>query len=133
MLISVVYLKNKIRTDIIFRRKAVFNMQKQLSELSLSYLQYLSKVSNGVQIITDNLKNGNTSLALSQLVDFSEGIEWLISATKILEENKISTALNLNKLIGFLKLINEGLEKKDYVLVADVLEYEIVEYFSAFR
>lgn len=108
-------------------------MQKQLSELSLSYLQYLSKVSNGVQIITDNLKNGNTSLALSQLVDFSEGIEWLISATKILEENKISTALNLNKLIGFLKLINEGLEKKDYVLVADVLEYEIVEYFSAFR
>lgn len=99
-------------------------------EIVEEYLNYLNKIPNGLQNISDNLRANNKELALSEILNFIEGISWLTQVEPVVSEQGINHDLNKKKLDSFLNLINEGLEKQDFVLVADILEYEMIPYFG---
>lgn len=105
-------------------------MKDYVLETIQSYNEYLGKVENGSEIIANLLREDQITNALSVIVDFSEGMSWLTKATELLRENNITVNLDISEINNFLEEINEGLKIQDYLLVADLFEYEIAKFFS---
>ncbi|MFJ8517781.1 hypothetical protein [Lysinibacillus xylanilyticus] len=99
-------------------------------EIVDEYYKYVAKIPTGLQYIADNLRADNVQTALSEILNFSEGITWIKQMEEILMEQGVNVDLNKHQLEDYLNLINEGLEKQDFVLVADIFEYEVMPYFE---
>ncbi|WP_369381010.1 hypothetical protein [Lysinibacillus fusiformis] len=99
-------------------------------EIVDEYYKYIAKIPAGLQYIADSLRSDNVQTALNEILNFSEGITWIKQMEEILSDQGVNTNLNKQQLEGYLNLINEGLEKQDFVLVADIFEYEMLPYFA---
>ncbi|ATP39073.1 hypothetical protein CSE16_02995 [Solibacillus sp. R5-41] len=104
-------------------------MDNLIIETIESYNMYVEKVPVGAEYIANSLREDNVNEALKAIKDFSEGILWLSEASKLLKVNGVTANLNIEKIQEFLIEINNGLEIQDYVLVADMFEYEIAPFF----
>lgn len=105
-------------------------MIKEVIEVIESYNEYLTKVPTGSIGIANSLRKDQTQEALQLILDFSDGMGWLAQATELLQKNDVHTSLDITKIHEFLNEINNGLEIQDYVLVADMFEYEIAPFFE---
>ncbi|MEK4244731.1 hypothetical protein MKZ20_05215 [Psychrobacillus sp. FSL K6-2684] len=105
-------------------------MDELIKETIESYNEYLLKLPSGCQKIADNIRTDNLSVALKGILEFSEGAAWLIDANVLLERNSFPNTLNPEKINEFLNEVNSGLEIQDFVLVADMFEYEIKTFFE---
>ena len=101
-----------------------------INELVESYKTYIEKIPNGALIIAEYLRVDDVENALIQIKNFSEGVIWLFKANEILVSHEMVDKLDIQDIEEFLLEINNGLEKQDYVLVADIFEYEISEFFK---
>ncbi len=106
-------------------------MDELIRETMVSYNEYLSKLPNGCQKIADDIRQDNLSDALKGILQVSEGTTWLLDANTLLEKNSFSNPLNPDKIHEFLNEVNNGLELQDYVIVADMFEYEIKPFFES--
>ena len=101
-------------------------MNNELEEVKEQYYSYIEKIPQGADYIVNNLREDNLEKALLTINDFAEGIMWLITMADILSTDIV----NVNKIKEYLLEINEGLELQDFILVADLFEYEIKPYFE---
>jgi len=101
-----------------------------MEEIIEQYNLYLNKVPKGSMYIAERLREDNLHEALTAIKDFSEGVIWLSQATQLFKQNGVHADLDIEKIWEFLLNINDGLEKQDYILVADMFEYEITEFFN---
>ncbi|MGC7927634.1 hypothetical protein ACP3VS_03185 [Lysinibacillus sp. VIII_CA] len=99
-------------------------------EIVDEYYKYIAKIPAGLQYIADSLRSDNVQIALNEILNFSEGITWINQMEDVLMNQGVNTNLNKHQLEEYLNLINEGLEKQDFVLVADIFEYEVLPYFE---
>lgn len=104
-------------------------MREQIEEIIESYNLYIKQVPKGTMYIVEKLREDNLYEALSAIKDFSEGAMWLSEVAYLLEQNGVENNLDIGKIQEFLIDVNEGLEKQDYILVADMFEYEITDFF----
>lgn len=95
-----------------------------------SYNEYLKKVSEGSQIIADLIREDRLQEAMKSILEFSNGTMWLIDVNNLLENNGFSNPLYIEKIKEFLNEINVGIERQDFILVADMFEYEIKPFFE---
>ncbi|MGN7478777.1 hypothetical protein ACTHOQ_13065 [Solibacillus silvestris] len=102
----------------------------ELQEVLVSYNAYIKNVPTGAMYIANNLREDNLNDALMAIKDFSEGVLWLSHASELMKQNGAKAELNIEQIQEFLIEVNEGLEKQDYVLVADMFEYEIAPFFE---
>ncbi|MEE3807526.1 hypothetical protein V2H29_11220 [Lysinibacillus fusiformis] len=102
----------------------------EIKELIESYNDYVKKIPDGAIFIANYLREDKLNNALIAIKDFSEGVLWLSEASDLLMKNGAHAALNIGQIQEFLIEVNEGLEKQDYVLVADMFEYEIAPFFE---
>lgn len=102
----------------------------EIKELIESYNDYVKKIPVGALYIANYLREDNLNNALTAIKDFSEGVLWLSEASDLLVKNSVEAALNIEQIQEFLIEVNDGLEKQDYVLVADMFEYEIAPFFE---
>lgn len=100
------------------------------TEIVDEYFKYVAKIPAGLQYIADSLRTDNIQVALKEILNFSEGITWINQMEEVLNEQRVNPNINKHKLEGYLILINEGLEKQDFVLVADIFEYEVLPFFE---
>lgn len=105
-------------------------MSDLIVETIESYNDYLSKLPAGCLVIAEKLRGGQVQVALNHIKDFSEGLVWLVDAGNLLKENDIDVVLSVERVHEFLNEINDALEIQDYNLVADLFEYELVEFFK---
>ncbi|WPK12408.1 hypothetical protein R6U77_01580 [Lysinibacillus louembei] len=105
-------------------------MNNLLSETIESYNQYVEKIPSGAFYIANCLRTDNITEALSGIKAFSEGVIWLIDVKGLLKKNQVNVELSIEKIQEFLIEINTGLEMQDYILVADMFEYEIAPFFE---
>lgn len=105
-------------------------MNDLIIETVESYNVYIQRIPNGCQAIADQLRKDEISDALGNIRLFSEGVAWLIEVNTVLKKHKIENDLQSEKVTEFLIEINEGLERQDFVLVADMFEYEIKPFFE---
>ena len=101
-----------------------------MKETMESYNQYISGLPNGCQAIADLIREDSIQEAVRNILQFSEGMGWIVDANRLLTENGQTVLLQPEKIHEFLDEVNNGLEIQDYVLVADMFEYEIKPFFE---
>lgn len=106
-------------------------MEQVVTDTIESYNNYLKRLPNGCLQIAEHLRNNEVSDALKMILDFSEGATWLVDASSLLQSMQITVDLPVTKIHEFLNEVNSGLEIQDYVVVADMFEYEIAPFFEA--
>lgn len=105
-------------------------MEQLLKETIISYNNYLGNVEVGCLDIASNLRANHLAKSFNSIIEFSQGMEWLIKASELFNKNGVVTVIETNQINEFLNEINAGLEIQDYVLVADMFEYEIAPFFE---
>ena len=105
-------------------------MNELIEETIESYNKYIKNLPLGCQKIADMLREDKIVDAMKNILNFSEGVMWIMDAAKLFEKNNIKSSLNTNKIDEFLSEINRGIEIEDYILVADMFEYEIKPFFE---
>ena len=105
-------------------------MSELVLEVIESYNSYIENVGPGSIKIAEHLRNDEVQDAMQMILQFSEGMSWLVEASELLNKNDIKVVLETEKINEFLTEINNGLEMEDFVLVADMFEYEIAPFFE---
>ncbi|MBB5149726.1 hypothetical protein [Ureibacillus thermosphaericus] len=99
-------------------------------EVVESYNEYLKKIPNGTLYIAECLREEKLEEAFKTIKDFSEGVMWLIKVSELLRERNVEVTLNVEQINSFLIEINDAIENQDYLLVADLFEYEVAPFFK---
>jgi hypothetical protein len=105
-------------------------MTNLIYETQHSFYQYVERVAVGSQTIADHLREDKVGEAMQLIAQFSEGITWLTQVIVLMREHKYHIDIDPSQMNEFLLEINDGLERKDYVIVADMFEYEIQPFFE---
>ncbi|MET4560688.1 hypothetical protein ABIA69_001832 [Lysinibacillus parviboronicapiens] len=105
-------------------------MTEILRDTIQSFNEYLPRVAIGSQEIAGNLRSDQIDSALKMILEFSEGMTWLVEASELFIANDVKVDVHIGKIQEFLQEINAGLEMQDYVVVADMFEYEIAPFFE---
>ncbi|GEK33617.1 hypothetical protein [Kurthia sibirica] len=101
-----------------------------MEEIIESYNEYLTKLPGGCLAIATLLREGDLHGALSSIKDFSEGTGWIMQVNEKLAAVSTIEKIDFKRIQEFLLEINSGLEIQDFVLVADLFEYEIAPFFE---
>lgn len=101
----------------------------EILEIKEEYNNYLDRVGNASLIIAELLREKQLTEALGLIGDFSEGVNWLSEVNSKLKLLNESVELKIDSIKEFLIEINSGLEIQDFILVADLFEYEISPFF----
>lgn len=102
----------------------------EVIEVIESYNQYIKNIAPGSYQIAEHLRKEEIQQALRLILQFSEGMGWLMQANDLLNQNDVAVTLKIEQIHEFLEEINNGLEIQDYILVADMFEYEIAPFFE---
>ncbi|MED4888215.1 hypothetical protein MKY88_03435 [Lysinibacillus sp. FSL R7-0073] len=105
-------------------------MQEVIQESMESYNEYIRNVIPGTVSIANKLRMDEAKEALSMISDFTEGVIWMSDINEKLKGLGYSVELNINDIQEYLEEINEGLQNQDFILVADMFEYEISTFFE---
>lgn len=105
-------------------------MDNLMKETMESYNQYISALPSGCQEIADLIREDRILEATRSILHFSEGVGWLVNANRLLADKGKLILLEPEKIHEFLDEINSGLEIQDYIIVADMFEYEIKPFFE---
>ena len=88
--------------------------------------EYMNNLFSGVKHSVELLYSGNESEGFSLIPSICEGIKWItevLALTKNENENLDLVDILYEKLVEII----ESFENKDYILVADLLNYELLE------
>lgn len=105
-------------------------MMNLIYETQDSFYQYIERVAVGTQTIADYLREDRVGEAMQLIAQFSEGVAWLTKVIVLMKEHKYHINIDPSQINEFLLEINDGLERQDYVIVADMFEYEIKPFFE---
>ncbi|SDK03991.1 hypothetical protein [Sediminibacillus albus] len=110
-----------------------------VNDLLLSTESYLTGALPELQILIDELYQGPTSSSWEKLGQLLEGLQWINQLFDVIANGKYQP-YNWSK---YLKLINlleneltaleAAMEANDQILIADILQYEILEILSSLK
>ena len=90
-----------------------------------SAYDYIKKLIVGVEKYLENMNDNKISESVDLLISIIEGLEWEVNALSLIKE-KVNIKLDIEESnLIFINLSN-ALENKDYVLITDLFEYEIL-------
>ena len=101
------------------------NIRQQQIELMDSILEYLPKMIEGVNRAVNHYRSAQEGTANELMVDIIDGMKWLIDAvnhTTSIQKKPI----DITELHEHFSEMISAFENTDYVLLGDILEYEIV-------
>lgn len=105
-------------------------MQEVIQESMESYNKYVQNVIFGTVEIANKLRMDEAKEALNMISNFTEGIIWISEVNEKLRGLGYSVDLKIDSIQEFFEEINEGLQNQDFILVADMFEYEISPFFE---
>ncbi|CAN7201258.1 hypothetical protein [Rossellomorea sp. LjRoot5] len=103
-------------------------MDKELIQNNIYFLkEYIPKLIVGIETEVELLMKNNEKSAFELFYKILEGLEWTIRSINSLEEVGYLTDLKMNKMNETLFETESAFQKKDFVLLGDLLKYEIEE------
>ncbi len=111
------------------------NEMELMKETIESANEYIQRVIDGIGGIVYNLQSGREEKALPLCSDLFEGLKWLIECanlTKPLQKDR-GIIIDSEEINTILEDITKAFENKDYVLLADLLEYEFMPIISGWK
>ena len=106
-------------------------MEKQIEAL-ITAEEYIDNLKNGITMAVDFIQEGQEQRGCNIISSISEGIDWLmqvLSLTSEYHKGKIRSDNISEKLLE----IVEALENEDYILISDLLNYEIIPILDAIQ
>ena len=97
-------------------------------ELVNDYTNYILNLPEGLKQIINSIEENEYDKLVNQLALFSEGIEWLHSVTRYLQHENLK--FNIQDIADFLTIVVDSAEKQDYIMLSDIIEYELIPYFE---
>lgn len=104
-----------------------------MNDIIESFEEYIDKLPKGSLWISEQLRKDNLHEAFRAIEDLSEGMLWMQEVNIFLKQHEIQTNLDFTKIEEFILEINEGMVLKDYILIADIFEYEIPSFFESVK
>lgn len=98
-------------------------MNKQEIEVLNTAKEYIERLIVGINEAVNHIQSGNEKNGIEMIPLICDGIGYIISVIRVLNIELESTVQNLNLQ---LEEVIQGLQNGDYVLVSDVLNYEIM-------
>lgn len=95
--------------------------------------EYIVNVSEGIDQIIEFFQSGREDIATRMMVDLIEGIEWLTQAIDGTRDIHGEYAMDVSQINSALHEISEAYENMDYVLLSDLLEYELLPVINVWR
>ena len=92
-------------------------------ELYQSAVDYLPKLTKGLMAIAELIRSGNEAEGAYFFVKATDGLRWL---TGFLRNIKSCDYKEIEELGNYLSSLLDAWENGDYVLIGDLLEYELV-------
>lgn len=86
--------------------------------------KYMVRLRLGVQAAYENFQCENIGIGAEMLSQCIEGLQWVMEAITLTSELH-NEEIDVNDLNGKLNEIVEGFSNEDYVLIGDLLEYEL--------
>ncbi|WP_342473030.1 hypothetical protein MHH70_08230 [Metasolibacillus sp. FSL H7-0170] len=105
--------------------------QVQINELKNSYYEYIAKIPQGLQTIINLLVNNELEKVFNSIADLAEGIEFLLKVEQAFKEQGIFTNSRIAEAITIFKNLNDSLANEDFILLKDLVEYELIPIFSS--
>ncbi|MGG0655029.1 hypothetical protein [Rummeliibacillus pycnus] len=102
-------------------------------EVLEEYTTYIRDLPSGLKKILNNIEMENYEVVPHQILLLTEGMEWLLSANQYLISNNTVSENVIEVLNPHLESLLNGLGKKDYVLISDIVEYELIPYFEELK
>ena len=104
-------------------------MKQQLNDLLNSLLDYLPKLITATDDISEKLETGADSDPFSLFKAYFDGIGWVLEAIKAIQaaDEMYLSSFSLEDLNGKLTDMEESMANQDYVMLSDILQYEIKE------
>ncbi|MBM7580167.1 hypothetical protein [Jeotgalibacillus terrae] len=106
--------------------------KEHVEGIAIEGSQYISNALPVLEEMSKSIYKDGIGSVKNKFISLSEGIQWLVSSLAVI--NEITTNSRENELTAKLQSalieLNEGLENNDAVLVADIIEYEVVEIFQ---
>lgn len=87
--------------------------------------KYIDSLKAGILQAVSYYQSGEESKGSALVIQICDGIEWLVKALTLCYDI-INLQRNINILNEKLNEIVDAFENEDYVLIADLLEYEII-------
>lgn len=94
------------------------NEKELLNEIA----QYFEKANNSIEFMINDIRTNNN---LNDLVDLLEGLTYCFKGINLINIENINTSIE--DLKENISEILDGVENQDFNLIADILEYEIME------
>lgn len=100
-------------------------MNEKIEVLQTAY-EYSTRLEQGIEECIACFQTGNLAKANEDLVLIIDGIDWLMQAL-ILTKDIHKESMDLSSVITALPELLEGIENSDTILIADILQYEVLE------
>lgn len=101
-------------------------MEKLINDTMESCEQYIPKLIDACLNNSFNLQSANEGEAISLMPSIIEGIQWVVEAVQGMQKCRCQLSIEWNDFIPLLRQLTEAVENSDFVLLADVLQHEIV-------
>ncbi|OEF97713.1 hypothetical protein [Desulfuribacillus alkaliarsenatis] len=101
------------------------DIRQQQNELMDSIIDYLPKLIVGVSDAVSNYQSGQEGKANELMIDIVDGLKWLSEALTLTISIQ-KDPIDLSELHEHFNEMISAYENTDYVLLGDILEYEIL-------
>lgn len=106
------------------------DVENEILELRISLAEYLSKMEPSIWDIVKWYRMGEWQEVGAQMTMLTDGLSWIIDAIHLTRDFHSISIIDIQVL---LEEITEALENQDTVLLADLLEYELLPKISDWR
>lgn len=100
-------------------------MNEKIEVLQTAY-EYSIRLEQGIEGCVENFQTGNLAKANEDLVLIIDGLDWLMKAITLTQDVH-KEVIDLSDVKAALPELLEGIENSDSILIADILQYEILE------
>ncbi|SEU14208.1 hypothetical protein [Paenibacillus sp. NFR01] len=115
------------------------SLQEALSQNMISAVQYVERATPEVEVLINQIIQGSSAQGWETFAELAEGLEWMLQFLSLMENNQSAAADSSvftplrTELEAVLGSLQEAMNNEDIVLIADVLKYELIPYFSSFQ
>ncbi|HDK7155691.1 TPA: hypothetical protein PTV43_000802 [Clostridium botulinum] len=99
-------------------------MNKEKLEVLNTAKDYMINLNSAIIKSAEYLQNGDYFNGTDLIISITDGLEWIVQLIT-LRKDIYEKDMEVNKLIDNAKEVVEAFENEDYVLIGDLLQYEI--------
>lgn len=107
-------------------------MEKNKYEVLQIAMEYIEKLNNGIMQAASYYRNGELAKGYKYVEMITEGMEWVIDVITLTQDVLIS-GVKLDCIRDLISEYIEAMENEDTVLMADLLEYEMLEEMQSWK